>query len=163
MERSAGEEYRPKARHVILSPFGSSSIVICLFVLETIRTGAMRVIHIPVKTEETQRLRIKFVLYCPICALDLKIKRANFCRKKMSNVQCPFSGPHVQQSLLRHTQVFHLRENKMGTSPVSSTSTSVEHGGIGGKWMMQLSLQVSVPELTNTKDLLQRQNSVGMP
>ena len=41
------------------------------FVLETIRTGAMRVIHIPVKTEETQRLRIKFVLYCPICALDL--------------------------------------------------------------------------------------------
>ena len=34
-------------------------------VLETIRTGAMRVIHITVKTEETQRLRIKFVLYCP--------------------------------------------------------------------------------------------------
>ena len=32
-------------------------------VLETIRTGAMRVVHIPVKTEETQRLRIKFVLY----------------------------------------------------------------------------------------------------
>ena len=51
------------------------------FVLETIRTGAMRVIRIPVKTEETQRLRIKFVLYCPICALNLKIKRANFCRK----------------------------------------------------------------------------------
>ena len=49
------------------------------FVLEPIRTGAMRVIHIP--TEETQRLRIKFVLYCPICALDLKIKRANLCRK----------------------------------------------------------------------------------
>ena len=42
------------------------------FVLETIRTGAMRVIHIPVKTEETHRLRIKFVLYCPICALNLK-------------------------------------------------------------------------------------------
>ena len=41
----------------------------------------MRVIHIPVKTEVTQRLRIKFVLYCPICALNLKIKRANFCRK----------------------------------------------------------------------------------
>ena len=34
--------------------------------METIRTGAMRVIHIPVKTEETQRLRIKFVLYCPM-------------------------------------------------------------------------------------------------
>ena len=32
------------------------------FVLETIRTGTMRVIHITVKTEETQRLRIKFVL-----------------------------------------------------------------------------------------------------
>ena len=34
------------------------------FVLETVRTSAMRVIHITVKTEETQRLRIKFVLYC---------------------------------------------------------------------------------------------------
>ena len=32
------------------------------FVLETIRTGAMRVIHITVNTEETQILRIKFVL-----------------------------------------------------------------------------------------------------
>ena len=52
------------------------------FVLETIRTGAMRIIHIPVKTEETQRLRIKFVLCCPICALNLKIKRANFCLKQ---------------------------------------------------------------------------------
>ena len=57
-----------------------------LFVLETIRTGAMRVIHIPVKDEETQRLRIKFVLYCPICALDLKIKRAILCRNK--TVKC---------------------------------------------------------------------------
>ena len=37
----------------------------CTFVLffETIRTSAMRVIHITVKTDETQRLRIKFVLY----------------------------------------------------------------------------------------------------
>ena len=62
----------------------SSQLSVC-FVSETIRTGAMRVIHIPVKTEETQRLRIKFVLYSPICALDLKIKRANlkpFCPKK---------------------------------------------------------------------------------
>ena len=33
-----------------------------VFVLETIRTGTMRVIHISVKTEETQILRIKFVL-----------------------------------------------------------------------------------------------------
>ena len=33
----------------------------CLFVLETIRTGAMRVIHIPVKTEETQRLRLSYL------------------------------------------------------------------------------------------------------
>ena len=31
----------------------------------------MRVIHIPVKTEEMQRLRIKFVLYSPICALQV--------------------------------------------------------------------------------------------
>ena len=50
----------------------------CLFVLETIRTGAMRAVHISVKTEETQRLRIKFVQYCPIYAFNLKIKRANF-------------------------------------------------------------------------------------
>ena len=62
------------------------------FVLETIRTGAMRVIHIPVKTEETQRLRIKFVLYCPFCALNLKIKRANFCRKK----NCQMFNAHSQ-------------------------------------------------------------------
>ena len=34
----------------------------CLFVLETIRTRTMRVIHITVKTEETQILRIKYVL-----------------------------------------------------------------------------------------------------
>ena len=33
-----------------------------LFVLETIRTSAMRVIHITVKTEETQRLRIVFTV-----------------------------------------------------------------------------------------------------
>ena len=39
-----------------------SLIIVCCFVLETIRTGTMRVIHIPVKTEETQILRIKFVL-----------------------------------------------------------------------------------------------------
>ena len=32
------------------------------FVLETIRTGAMRVVHITVNTEETQILRIEFVL-----------------------------------------------------------------------------------------------------
>ena len=30
--------------------------------METIRTGAMRVVHITVNTEETQILRIKFVL-----------------------------------------------------------------------------------------------------
>ena len=29
-------------------------------------------------------------------------------------------------------------DNKMGTSPVSSTSTLVEHGGVVGKWIMQL-------------------------
>ena len=48
--------------------FSWKDMAVCLF-LETIRTGAMRVIHIPVKTQETQRLRIKFVLYCPICAM----------------------------------------------------------------------------------------------
>ena len=38
------------------------SFELFLFVLETVRTSAMRVIHISVKTEETQILRIKFVL-----------------------------------------------------------------------------------------------------
>ena len=39
--------------------------VFCFFfVLETIRTGAMRVIHIPVKTEETQRLRFCRIQNC---------------------------------------------------------------------------------------------------
>ena len=41
----------------------------------------------------------------------------------------------------------------MGTSPVSSIITLVEHGGIVGKWVMQLSLQVSVSKLANTKDV----------
>ena len=50
----------------------------------------------------------------------------------------------------------------MGTSLVSSTSTLVEHGGVVGKWIMQLSMQVSVSELANTKDLLQLQHSVVM-
>ena len=55
------------------------------------------------------------------------------------------------------------KENKMGTSPVSSTWTLVAHGGVVGKWRMQLSRQVSVSELANTKDLLQVQNSVVIP
>ena len=42
-------------------PSINSEFVIC-FVLETIRTVAMRVIHITVNTEETQILRIEFVL-----------------------------------------------------------------------------------------------------
>ena len=63
-----------------------------LFVLETILTGAMRVIHITVKTEETQRLRIKFVLYCPTSVFNLKIKRANFFRKQ----NCQMFNAHSQ-------------------------------------------------------------------
>ena len=55
------------------------------------------------------------------------------------------------------------RENRICTSPFSSTSTLVEHGGVVGKWIMQLSKHVSVSELANTKDLLQRQNSVVIP
>ena len=43
------------------SPF---LLAIFCFVLETTRTSAMRVIHVIVKTEETQRLRIEFVLQC---------------------------------------------------------------------------------------------------
>ena len=39
-----------------------------VFVLETIRTGAMRVVHITVNIEETQILRIKFVLV--LCYLN---------------------------------------------------------------------------------------------
>ena len=90
VECSAGEAYKPKTSHVILSPFGSRS-----------------------------KVELKF---------------------------------------------FHLREGRHnGTSPVPSTSTLVEDGGVVGKWIMQLSLQVSVSELANTKDLLQRQNSVVMP
>ena len=51
----------------------------------------------------------------------------------------------------------------MGTSPVSDTSILVEQGGAVGKWIMQLSLQVSVSELANTKGLSHRQISVVMP
>ena len=96
----------------LMSARTSNLCIMFLFFLETICTGAMRVIQIHMKTEETQRLRIKFVLCCPICALNLKIKRANFLSEiKLSNVQCPFSGSHVQQSLLRHSSahVHHRR------------------------------------------------------
>ena len=76
---------------------------------------------------------------------------------------CNFVSLRIQ--FISRAQFFHLREreNKMGTSPVSSTSTLVQHGGIVGKWIMQLSLPVSVSEFPNTEDLLQRQNSVVMP
>ena len=52
-------------------------------------------------------------------------------------------------------------KNKMGTSPVPSTSTLVEHVVVE-KWIMQASMQV-LSELANTKELLQRQNSVVIP
>ena len=82
-------------------------------VLETIRTSAMRVVHIPVQTEETQRLRIKIVLCCPICALNLKIKRANFCRKQNCQIiNVPFARPHVQQSSLRHSSA-HVHHERL--------------------------------------------------
>ena len=57
-----------------------------LFVLDKIRTSAMRVIHITVKTEETQRLRVKFVLYCLTWGFNLKIERTHFCRKQNSQM-----------------------------------------------------------------------------
>ena len=52
-----------------------------LLVLETIRTSAMRVIHITVMTNETQRLRIKFVLYCLICAFKHKQIYLSICQQ----------------------------------------------------------------------------------
>ena len=54
-------------------------------------------------------------------------------------------------------------ENRIGTSPVSSTSTLVEHGGVVGKLMIQLSKQVPTSELANTEDLLQGHNSAVLP
>ena len=47
---------------VVSTPFAPLSAQI-VFVLETFRTGTMRVIHITVKTDETQILRIMFVLF----------------------------------------------------------------------------------------------------
>ena len=48
-------------------------------VLETIRTGAMRVVHIHVKTEETQRLRITFVsfFHCSSLSFSLSLSAAS--------------------------------------------------------------------------------------
>ena len=66
---------------------GIDSMLMFVLFLETIRTGGMRVIHIPVKTEETQRLRIKFVLYCPICAFKLENQTSSLLSEiKLSNV-----------------------------------------------------------------------------
>ena len=93
----------------------------------------MRVIHIPVKTEETQRLRIKFVLYCPICASNLKIKRA-LSETKLSNVQCPVSGPRVQQSLLRHSSA-HVHSERLSEKcriPPVTTVSEQPHMLFGG-------------------------------
>ena len=88
-------------------PSTNFSSLLFVVVLETIRTGAMRVVHITVKTEETQRLRIKFVLvlsylnsnttctvlpefkhnvcqqfalYCPTCAYQHKQVYLSNCR-----------------------------------------------------------------------------------
>ena len=55
---------------LLVLPFRHGKLVFC-FVLKTIRTGAMRVIHISVKTEETQKLGIMFVVCCSICARKL--------------------------------------------------------------------------------------------
>ena len=44
-------------------PSLTAVLIMFVFVLETIRTSTMRVIHIIVKTEQTQKLRIIFVLY----------------------------------------------------------------------------------------------------
>ena len=47
-----------------LQGVGDASWYCFVLLLETIRTSAMRVIHITVKTEVTQKLRIMFVLCC---------------------------------------------------------------------------------------------------
>ena len=68
---------------------------------------------------------------------------------------CNFVSFRVQFN--SHSQMFHLRmRKKIGTLPVSKTSTLVEHGGVVGKWIIQLSQQVSVSELANTTGFLQR-------
>ena len=55
------------------------------------------------------------------------------------------------------------KENRTSTSPVSSTSTLVEHGGVVGKLTAQLQNKVPTSELANTKRLIARGNSVVMP
>ena len=58
--RSISHHPREASGPELVTLMQEDSLEVFVFVLETIRTGAMRVIHIPVKTEETQRLRIKF-------------------------------------------------------------------------------------------------------
>ena len=43
----------------------------------------------------------------------------------------PKAGPFWIHSTV--TQILHLKKNRIETSPVSSTSTLVEHGGVVGK------------------------------
>ena len=75
----------------------------CLFVLETIRTGAMHIIHIFVKSEETQRLRIEF---CTVLSQSVhstwKSNKLTFVGKQ--TVKCSMANLQAsQQSLLRHS------------------------------------------------------------
>ena len=69
--------------------------------------------------------------------------------------RCTFVSLRIQFN--SGTPIFHLRKGKQNGHIMCLKHIMVEHGGVVGN-----SLQVSVSELANTKDLLQRQNSVVM-
>ena len=86
----------------------------------------------------------------PGCSRDLVV--GWYARFVKSNTTGPICGvlrrgtllsPFRSSSLVVPKFFIWERDNKMGTSPVSCTSTLAEHGGVVGKWIMQLSMQVS--------------------
>ena len=58
-----------------------------LFVLETIRTGAIRVVHVIVKTEETQKLHEVCVIQCFLSWHSLTFALSGFSKQSGSHTE----------------------------------------------------------------------------
>ena len=97
----------------------------CLFVcLETVRTGTMRVIHISVKTEETQILHIKFVLV-------LSYLNSNTSKSTFPTVD-QVKDPDNKQNYRPHRQQVYSSSNR-STFP----SLDTRHVGLSCSWRLK--------------------------
>ena len=84
------------------------------FVLETIRTCAMRIMHITVKTERRDAETAHQVCTVLSC-LNFQLKNRSdqlLSETKLSSVQCPFARPPVQLSSLRRSSA-HVHRKRL--------------------------------------------------